>query len=72
MPSLSFKGVTLVFALALVCAVWCVVPFLLFSVGRRINSLERAFHENWHVVPNDLLRITDMLLLARMQRAYGG
>jgi len=68
--NLSFSGVTLVFALALVGAVWCAVPFLLFSVRRRIDSLEQVVHENPHVVANDLRRITDMLLLARVQRLW--
>ena len=37
-----------------------------------MDSLERAVDENSHVVANDLRRITDMLLLDRMQRAHGG
>lgn len=72
MSSLSFSGVTLVFVLAIVGAVWCAVPFALFSIRRRMDSLERAVDENSHVVANDLRRITDMLLLDRMQRAHGG
>jgi len=72
MSSLSFSGVTLVFVLAIVGAVWCAVPLALFSIRRRMDSLERAVDENSHVVANDLRRITDMLLLDRMQRAHGG
>ena len=38
MSSLSFSGVTLVFALALDGAVWCAVPFVLFAIRRRMDS----------------------------------
>lgn len=68
LSSLSFSGVTLVFILFVACVMWCVVPISLLLIKRRMDSLEQSVGENTHVVTNDLRRITDMLLIDRMQR----
>lgn len=68
LSSLSFSGVTLVFVMVVACLMWCAVPIALMLMKRRMDSLEQSVGENTHVVTNDLRRITDMLLIDRMQR----
>lgn len=71
MSSLSFSGVTLVFVLTVAAVMWCVVPFVLIAIRRRMNDLERSVDENSSIVANDLRRITDMLIIDRMLRNDG-
>lgn len=69
LAGLSFSGVTLLFMLLVAAAAWLAVPFVLLSMKRRLKALELSFEEQMTVVSADIRRVTDILLLQRLQSA---
>ena len=67
--SLSFSGVTLIAVITLAAAFWCAVPFMLFTMWRRIGQLETSLDQSVNIISADVRRVSDILLLNRMQGA---
>ncbi len=65
---LSFSGLTLLAALTVAGVVWCLVPFTILAMQRRLQALERAVEEGLAVQANDLRRVTDILLMESMRQ----
>ncbi len=70
LSSLSFSGFTLFIFLVIGSAVWCAVPLVLMAMSRRIKTMERVIAENSSILGNDVRRISDILLLDRMQAGH--
>ena len=72
MSGLSFSGFTIVMVLLIAAAFWCSVPFALYIMKRRMASLERLVDDNATMLSTDIRRVTDILMLQRIQSAGEG
>ncbi|MFN4088331.1 MAG: hypothetical protein ACK4QW_04715 [Alphaproteobacteria bacterium] len=66
--NLSWTGFTLVCAIILVGILWCILPFAVFGVKRRLDAIESAQRQQTELLIGELRRTNE--LLAR--RSAGG
>jgi len=59
--NLSFSGILLLLALCVIVAVWCVVPFSVFGLKARLDSIELAQRSQTELLVSELKRLNEML-----------
>lgn len=59
--TLSWTGFTLVCAIVLVGILWCILPFAVFGVKRRLDAIENAQRQQTELLIGELRRTNDLL-----------
>jgi len=59
--TLSWTGFTLTCALVLIGALWCILPFAVFGVKRRLDAIESAQRQQTELLIGELRRTNELL-----------
>lgn len=62
LSGLSWTGFTFVCALAFIGAMWCVLPFAVFGVKRRLDGIESAQRHQTELLTTELRRTNEILV----------
>ena len=61
LSDLSWTGFTFVCALGLIFVLWCVLPFAVFGVKRRLDAIESAQRHQTELLATELRRTNEIL-----------
>ena len=59
--NLSWTGFTLACAILLVAVLWCILPFAVFGVKRRLDAIENAQRQQTELLIGELRRTNELL-----------
>ena len=62
LSDLSWTGFTFVCALAFIVVLWCVLPFAIFGVKRRLDAIESAQRHQTELLATELRRTNEILV----------
>jgi hypothetical protein len=62
LSGLGWTGFTLFCALAIIGVMWCVLPFAVFGVKRRLDAIESAQRQQTELLAGELRRTNELLI----------